>query len=93
MYETKNAVCRFCGWTWTFPDTPDYNSAVDNELSRHIENVHGFISVLKHEYELHNAIESAYRRGVDEGRQMLNAELTKVVERAIGNAKISFTDE
>ena len=55
-FKTKTLYCRFCTWTSVFPDTPDYNAAAEDELSRHLEYLHGFISVLKHEYELNNAV-------------------------------------
>lgn len=81
-FKTKAVYCKMCDWGMQFPATTDYSAQADDALSRHITAIHGYISVLQHEYELHNAVETAARKGREEGRKMIREEMKNAVIEA-----------
>lgn len=89
--ESIENYCPACNWTYRVPvyfsiessPTNDYRRIGDEYLERHMRDTHGLMSVLKHEYELSDAINKATLEGERRGRLHIREEMKNATLEAM----------
>lgn len=84
-YTTNRCGVGRCDWAVQVPAMfgNDTKRHADELFDRHLRDQHGLMSVLKHEYELANAVSKATLEGERRGQQKLQESIKEAVMDAI----------